>query len=329
MATSPDTRDGPVKKTKARCLFLKMAAAAHIPDTVTITNQAEVCVARTCPLISLAGLTLPAVSPLLLAQVAADVGFDAVGVNLLRVWYTASAQAGPFTQEVARLGDALTASGLTLIHGGHLLLGALDRPSAKSVLAAMRELRAQYVVLIAAPHAPRAIIDEDFAFVAAEAADLPMLVEFAPYTGWRTLADAMQFIDAHQSVPLRLLVDVLHLMRSESLSLWTRERDWPVGLVQVCDAPIALPTQESLQLEARGQRLDVGEGSLPLQEIFARVPRHVPIEVEAPCLALRNLTPHARARRSLACLLPFLAEQGYRPRAAPDSPSDQSKESIR
>lgn len=263
------------------------------------------------PVISLTSLTLPALAPSLLVNVAADTGFDAVGINLLQVWRTVSGDQRWFSAEVDNVAGVLAERGLQLNHGGHVLLGALDRQVASHVLAAMRQLQAQQLVLVAAPQASLSSIEDDLAFVRSHWDDTSMLVEFAPYTGWRGLADAMRFIESHPAISLQLVIDVLHLVRSDSLALLLSGRDWPVGLIQVCDAPLQPPQRDALQMEARGNRLDVGEGALPLTDIFTRLPKHVPIEVEAPCLALRNLTPQVRAQRSYSHLIAFLKSQGY------------------
>jgi len=263
------------------------------------------------PTVSLASLTLPALCPSVLVDVAADTGFDAVGVNLLQLWRTVSADVRWFAAEIENLASALARRQLALTHGGHLLLGALDRPVTEHILAAMRQLGPRYLVLVAAPQASKADIEDDLAFVCARSDDQPMLVEFAPYTGWRGLADAVQFIDSHASLRLEPLIDVLHLVRSNSLPLLLSGGVSAVGLIQVCDAPLHAPQRDALQMEARGNRLDVGEGALPLAEIFSMLPRNVPIEVEAPCLALRNLTPRDRAERCFQHLAVFLKSQGY------------------
>jgi len=190
------------------------------------------------------------------------------------------------------------------------LLGALDRESVDHVIAAMHQLKVRHVVLVADPNASSTRIEEDFSYVRANINDIPLLVEFAPYTGWRNLDDAMHFIDTHAG-SLELVVDVLHLVRSNSLATLLARESWPVGLIQMCDAPLKGPPTDGLHMEARGNRLDVGEGALPLAEILGKLPKHVPLEVEAPCLALRNLSPTARATRSYQHLTSFLTAQGY------------------
>lgn len=261
--------------------------------------------------ISLAGLTLPALSPSLLVEVAADTGFDAVGVNLMQVWRTVAGDPRWFAAEVENLSSILQTRRLKLTHGGHLLLGGLDKKAAEYILAAMHQLDVQHLVLVVAPQAAPADVEADLAFVHARAKQVPMLVEFAPYTGLKGLSDAMLFVEQHSFVQLALVVDVLHLVRSNSVASLSSGQEWPVGLIQMCDAPLQSPGQDGLQMEARGNRLDVGEGELPLAEIFAKLPNNVPIEIEAPCLALRNLAPRARAQRSFQHLITFLQGQGY------------------
>ena len=262
-------------------------------------------------MLSLAGLTLPGLPPSLLVDAAADAGFNAVGVNLNQLWRTVSGDPRWFSAEVEHIEKALAARGLQMMHGGHLLLGGLDRHSIDHVIAAMEQLQVRHLVLVADPNATEQRVAEDFSYVRAQVSDIPMLVEFAPYTGWRNLADAMRFIQTHSDTPLSLVMDVLHLVRSKSLEAWLVGASWPVGLIQVCDAPLKAPNEDGLQMEARGNRLDVGEGALPLADIFKNLAQDIPIEVEAPCLALRNLSPQDRAKRSFQHLAVFLQSQGY------------------
>ena len=274
-------------------------------------NYSETHVSPSRPTLSLAGLTLPGLAPTLLVEAAADAGYDAAGVNLNQLWRTVAGDSRWFAAEIDNIAKTVSRRGVFLSHGGHLLLGALDRQSVGYVVAAMHRLKVRHVVLVADPHASSERIEEDFSYVRANIDEIPLLVEFAPYTGWRNLEDAMHFIETHAADRLELVVDVLHLVRSNSLPTLLARDSWPVGLIQMCDAPLKGPQLDGMHMEARGNRLDVGEGGLPLGQIFGKLPKNAPLEVEAPCLALRNLSPTARAVRSYQHLTTFLRSEGY------------------
>jgi sugar phosphate isomerase/epimerase len=118
-------------------------------------------------------------------------------------------------------------------------------------------------------------------------------------------------------------VDPLHLRRTGGTPDDLRSLD--PGLLpfyQLCDAPLEPPSGlrrpdrmpmgqaaggSDLEFEARGARLLPGEGQLPLAEIVAAMPPGLPVAVEAPNLALRAELGDAefvrRARQSVRPLL--------------------------
>jgi sugar phosphate isomerase/epimerase len=120
-----------------------------------------------------------------------------------------------------------------------------------------------------------------------------------------------------------LLLDALHVQRGGSSIDDVRVLDPDlVPCVQLCDGPLAAPTQldlpaelplgmsadgSVLQVEARVQRKLVGEGELPLAELVAAAPAGTPLSVEVPHAVLQaRLSDVDFARRNLRAIRALL-----------------------
>lgn len=107
----------------------------------------------------------------------------------------------------------------------------------------------------------------------------------------------------------RLLIDVLHLFRSGGTAQMLA--DVPnnlIGSVQLCDAPRSDPTDAHVVDEARQGRLFPGEGELPLREYFRALPRDICLSVEVPTSSSHpGLSPAERAARACAASRQWLA----------------------
>lgn len=105
----------------------------------------------------------------------------------------------------------------------------------------------------------------------------------------------------------RLLIDLLHLYRSGGTPQMLRAVPAAaLGSVQLCDAPLRGPGDAALADEARAGRLFPGEGGLPLREYLDALPSGLPIGVEVPTsashprlTALQRLTRGAATARQL------------------------------
>src|SRR5262249_26517959 len=129
---------------------------------------------------------------------------------------------------------------------------------------------------------------------------LHVCLEFAIYTGVRTLADAVRVVKKSGRANASVLVDALHFSRSGG---------WPSDIAgvdaslfryaQICDAAAVIPRESSALIrEARGGRLLPGEGGLPLRELVAALPAAIPLAVEAPVRATAGLSALERAQRA-------------------------------
>jgi sugar phosphate isomerase/epimerase len=122
----------------------------------------------------------------------------------------------------------------------------------------------------------------------AELADVRGLgatLEFMPGLSIGDFETAVAAIRHSGRPNFRVLIDAMHFFRSGStISQLAAVDPQLIGHVQVCDVPI-IPAGLTYADEARFSRLAPGEGELPLLELIAALPEHVPMGVEVPMLA--------------------------------------------
>ncbi len=256
-------------------------------------------------ILSLAALTVLPASPLEQIDAAHAAGFDAVGLRLQPVNPIDIDVMGNPTllRDIER---RLAATGLKVLDVEVFRVG--PRTDIGSMLPAMEfaaSLGAKYMlctsVLVAehiAAEEPRTV--EKFAELCEAGARLgikPML-EFMIYRSVGTLDDALRMVRLVQHPNLGICVDALHLGRSGGTPDSVRKVD-PALLcyAQICDAPAALPPASQIPVEALTQRLDPGEGSLPLLDLLDALPPGIPLSLEVPCAHCSTLQrAHAVAR---------------------------------
>ena len=131
-------------------------------------------------------------------------------------------------------------------------------------------------------------------------------LEFAVYTGVRTLAHAAHVVARSKRSNASVLVDALHFSRSGGLPAHIAPVDPSLfRYAQICDAGPDMPGPDdtpALIREARTGRLLPGDGVLPLAELVAVLPATLPLAVEAPCGATAALPAVERARRAYRAL---------------------------
>jgi sugar phosphate isomerase/epimerase len=131
-------------------------------------------------------------------------------------------------------------------------------------------------------------------------------VEFMPYSGVRTLAEARIL---NERVGCGIVLDTLHLLRSgcAPAELDTLEAT-DIACVQLADGP-ARPAG-SLAEESRSRRLLPGTGAVRFAEFSAvldRIGYVGPIGIEVLSATLRTLPPETMARTFRAACLPYVA----------------------
>jgi sugar phosphate isomerase/epimerase len=237
------------------------------------------------PLISLAHLTLLQLSPPELVTVAANAGFDAVGLRLLPA-VPGEATYAPLTDRALLTATKrrLDALGVRLLDAEVIRLRPETEPrNYRAFFEAARELDARFVLAISDDDEESRVASNlnGLAALGAEYG-LRVVLEFISYFGIRTLASAVRVVTA--SGAGGVLLDALHLHRSGGLPADLGRYD--VNLfpyVQLCDGPSAPPLPATaVALEGRARRLLPGEGDFPLAGLVASVPQADAFAVEAP-----------------------------------------------
>jgi sugar phosphate isomerase/epimerase len=241
--------------------------------------------------VSLAHLTLLDLTPPDLIAVAAAAGFDAVGLRL--------SSAGPDDRPYALSGDRqlmretqqrMQETGVGVLDVEVMRLDeGTEVPAFQPVIEAAAELGARFLVVNGYGSGLQRMAEQFHVLCGlAEPAGLRPVLEFIPYSGVKSLTDALAV--AGQSSG-GILVDALHLSRSGATPAdLAAVRPDQLPYVQLCDAP-ASPLggdTDALRAESRYDRLPPGAGQLDLADFLARsIADHAPVSVEVPSRRLR------------------------------------------
>jgi sugar phosphate isomerase/epimerase len=260
--------------------------------------------------LSLAHLTVLDTTPPELVTVAAAAGFRTIGIRLTATPSVGvppydALHDGPLLREtLTRLAD----TGVSVLDTEFLRFEP-DQPVGvpEGFLEVSARLGAKNVLVMSAePEEARTI--ERFGELCdrAEQYGLQVCLEFAIYTGVRTLAHAASILAKATRSNASILVDALHFSRSGGLPEHVKQVD-PALLryAQICDASPDMPgptETPALIREARTGRLLPGEGVLPLAGLVAALPAGTALAIEAPCRATADLPALERARRAYRAL---------------------------
>ena len=265
--------------------------------------------------ISLAHLTVLDTTPPELVTVAAAAGFRTVGIRL-----TATPSVGVPPYDVLHEGPMLRETLLRLQDTGVTVLDTEflrfepEHPIGvpEGFLEVSARLGAKHVLVMSAePEEARTL--ERFGELCDRAAQYGLHVglEFAVYTGVRTLARAAQVVAKAKRANTSVVVDALHFSRSGGLPTHIGQVDAALfRYAQICDASADMPAPSdtpNLIREARTGRLLPGEGVLPLAELVAALPDGIPLAIEAPSRATADLPALERAKRAYRALSALLA----------------------
>ena len=255
---------------------------------------------------SLAHLTVIEVPPPQMIHLAADAGYDAVGLRLVQV--TPTTPGYPLHRDAALLRQtraALADTGLAVQDIEFLRLtpdfAAADH---RACLAAGADLGARHV--ICAPYDPDlSRMAANLAALADEAAGFGIapVLEFFPWTVVPGLTQARDLVAASGRADVGILVDALHFDRSGSrLADLAALAPGMVPFLHLCDAPVHPPyTEDQLLHAGRVERLPPGAGQIGLRAILDALPLTLPIALEVPMEAhTARFGPAATARRVLA-----------------------------
>jgi len=260
--------------------------------------------------LSLAHLTVLDTTPPELVTVAAAAGFRTIGIRLTATPSVGvppydALHDGPLLREtLERLAD----TGVSVLDTEFLRFEP-DRPvgAPEGFLEVSARLGAKNVLVMSAePDEARTIERLGELCDRAEQYGLQVCLEFAIYTGVRTLAHAASILAKAKRSNASILIDALHFSRSGGVPAHVKQVD-PALLryAQICDASADMPgptDTPALIREARTGRLLPGEGVLPLAELVAALPAGAPLAIEAPCRATADLPAPERAKRAFRAL---------------------------
>lgn len=252
--------------------------------------------------LSLAHLTVLDVAPPALFDLAAEAGFQSVGIRILPA--VPGATSYPLSRPAVvewrrRLADAGVG-----VHDVEFipLTPQVRVDDYAPTLALAAELGAKRLN-VSGDDADFARLAGNFGALCDLAADVGMGVdlEFMRFRIVGTLQQAHDIVTRAGRPNGRLLIDLLHLFRSGGTAGMLGEIPASAfGSVQLCDAPLQDPAT-GLAEEARQGRLFPGEGELPLTAFMSAVPHHISVGVEVPTGSTRpELTSLERATAACA-----------------------------
>jgi sugar phosphate isomerase/epimerase len=258
-------------------------------------------------LISLASGVVPEFGPVETIRAAAAGGFDAVGLWIEPPNWTASIQ--------HECKVALAETGLDLLDVEVVWFkpGPPD-PNHRRCLDIGAALGARNVLVVSSDADMGANVAKLAALCEhAQPLGLRICLEFGVFTEIKTIGQALAVIDGADHPLAGLLIDPLHLARSggspADVAHVSRDR---LPYAQFCDAvgngPLATDADGILR-EALDERLQAGEGQLPLEALLRALPDDVPLSIELRSKPLRErwADPGERARATAQATRRFLA----------------------
>ena len=260
--------------------------------------------------LSLAHLTVLDVAPTALFDLAAEAGYQNVGIRVLPA--VPGAIAYPLSHaSVIEWRRRLADAGVGIHDVEFIPLTADVRiGDYAQTLALAAELGAKRLN-VSGDDANFDRLAERFGALCDLAADAGIGVdlEFMRFRIVGTLRQALDVVTRAGRPNGRLLIDVLHLFRSGGTAEMLANVPADVlGSVQLCDAPSQDPTDAGIADEARQGRLFPGEGGLPLIAFLNALPGDIPVGVEVPTGSTHpQIGPKERAARACAATRELLA----------------------
>jgi sugar phosphate isomerase/epimerase len=277
--------------------------------------------------VGIAHLTLLALTPPELVSVAADAGYDFVGIRVKAVTrgeHQYPMEPGsPMSHETLR---RLDDTGLRVRDIEFLTVGPDTGPDDwRPALEAGAALGARTFSVVGVDP-DRGRLTDTLARLTADSVAYGIRPTLEPisYQPVSRVADAAAIARAAGAA---VLLDSLHIQRGGSSldDVCALEPDL-VPCIQLCDGPLAVPEAlelpaelplgmtadgSVLQVEARVQRQVVGDGEFPLAALLAAVPPATPISVEVPNATLQaQLSAQDFAALNLRAVQALLAREG-------------------
>jgi|FEC22Drversion2_1045045.scaffolds.fasta_scaffold00452_20 sugar phosphate isomerase/epimerase len=238
--------------------------------------------------LSLAFLTTFDVGPVEAVRIAAEIGYDMVGLRILPAAAAGEPDYPLLTDDrlLAEVRSALADTGVTVGDVEIIRLKAEnDWALFERFCDRCAALGARHV-LVAGDDTDHGRLTESFARFCGMAAShgLTADLEFMPWTGVPNLAAARRIVEAAGCDNGGVLVDALHYDRSattlDEIAALPPDR---VNYVQFCDGAVPYdPSDEGLIRVAHGERLFPGEGGIDLAGLARVIPEGTTISVEVP-----------------------------------------------
>lgn len=225
------------------------------------------------------------VPPLPFLEVARAAGYDGVGLRLQK---SPRLPIFPVVGNAALIRDirrSLADSGLQLLDIlAFYLLPDTDVHEYEPALALGAELGAAYALTQGDdPDWARLCAKFDHFCEIAQGSGITPIVEFCPNRTLATLGQALDLLTQTGRAEIPILVDPLHLVRSEGTGADLRKVDprrFPYAQMSDGVLEAGEPSLEIARRAGVGTRRMPGEGTLPLREIFGALPAELPISIE-------------------------------------------------
>lgn len=255
--------------------------------------------------LSLAALTILDAGPAGQIRAASEAGFQSVGLRLMPLLASDPRVVGDAGAEI-EIEALLDETGMQVLEIGVFpVKPQMDWPTIEAVIEFSARIGARFLVCpVEDSDEIRRVQTFGRLCDLADQHGLRALVEFNPYSACRDLPAALAMTAAVQRTNAGLVIDALHLSRSNGHPTDLAGVDPALlDLVHLCDAapPPAGPRSiDELRAESRTARMAPGEGALWLAELLAALPAHTAISIEAPSARDAHLPASERARRVLA-----------------------------
>lgn len=254
---------------------------------------------------SLAFLTVSELAPPAAVEVAAQAGFDHVGLRLLP-----SGTDGPYPilTDTALLRETRAAIRDTGVRVADIeiirITPEFRLDDTKPFLDRGAELGARNILVAGYDQDESRMIQNYGAFCAlAQEYHLTADLEFMPWTAVANVSDAARIVQAVDHPAAAVLVDALHVQRSDSpVAEIAKLPAARINYAQLCDAPgVFETTTEALIATARENRLMPGDGDIDLATLLTALPNDIVLSVEVPqANRLGKDAPLDRAREAFA-----------------------------
>lgn len=257
---------------------------------------------------SMSYLTAPVASPLDSIRIAAQAGYDHLGLRLHPT--TPGDAPSPLIGNAALRAECLlvlTDTGLSVTEiEGWMIRSDFDLSRSAAAMEIAASLGAPRLIAVADLRGAieLAEIQDRFAQLAEMAAGYGLNVDFEPiaHRAAGTLEDALSVVGAGAGHGAGLILDMLHIDRMGISPAQLSQIDTSLlHNIHLCDAPPAPADLETMVRHSAFDRDLPGEGALPLAGYLNALPQDRPLSIEIPMTRLAGtVAPEERARRCIA-----------------------------